>query len=95
LRANFRLEREIDKVRTRIGAVVDVLTGVIDLPEGIRDAVRKVASLLQEAKAGEKERPLLSAPSEPKRIEAPKAPKPPKPKKNGFGRRELDDEIPF
>jgi hypothetical protein len=92
------LEREIEKVRTPLTAVIDVLGKVLDGDETIRDAIRKVFSIIQEAKATEKVPPMLPPPVAPKQIEA--APKvktrvaaSPK-KKNGF-EKSLDDEIPF
>jgi hypothetical protein len=100
------LEREIDKARTRLAAVLDVVGKAIDGSEPVIDAVRKVVTIFQDAKAGERKKAKLAAPIELKQIEPPKPdqiepPKPkklavaqPKPKKNGF-EKPIDDEIPF
>lgn len=92
------LEREIDKARTRIAAVVDVLGKAWDGEVRAMDAFRQIVTIIQDVKAAERKAAALAAPSEPKRIESPKpkalaAPKP-EVKKNGFDK-SLDDEIPF
>src|SRR5262245_5959672 len=100
------LEREIDKARTRLAAVLDVVGKAIDGSEPVMDAVRKVVTIFQDAKASERKKAKLAAPIEPKQIEPPKpdqieppklkklAVAQPKPKKNGF-EKPIDDEIPF
>ena len=90
------LEREIDKARTRLTAVLDVVGKAMDGSETFIDALRKVVTIVQDAKASERQKPKLLAPVEPKRIEPPKPKKPAvaKPKKNGFDK-PIDDEIPF
>jgi hypothetical protein len=92
------LEREIDKARTRIAAVIDVLGKAWDGEVRAMDALRQVVTIIQDAKAAERKAAAVAAPIEPRRIEGPKpkalaAPKP-KAKKNGFDKA-LDDEIPF
>ncbi len=61
------------------------------------DAIRKIVTIIQDAKSTEKEKSKLVAPIEPKQIEAPKPKEkalPSPKKKNGFDKA-LDDEIPF
>lgn len=87
------LEAEIDKDRTRLASIMDVVGKVIENPkisEAIQ-AVRKVISLLQDAKTAETKKAMLAAPVERKRIED-KRPASQKPK--SF-EKDLDDEIPF
>lgn len=90
------LEREIDKARTRLAAVFDVFGKALEGSETFMDTLRKVVTIIQDAKVTESQSAMLAAPVEPKRIEAPK-PKVlavTKSKKNGFDKA-LDDEIPF
>lgn len=65
------LESEIDKTRTRLAAVLDVVGRAIDGNETVMDAVRKIITIVQEAKA--KESSKLTATDEPKRIAPPAA----------------------
>ena len=96
------LEREIDKSRTRLAAVLDVVGKAFGGSEPIMDALLKVVTIIQDNKAAEKEKAKLLAPVEPKLIEAPKpkqlsppeSNKPRTNKKNSFDRA-LDEEIPF
>ena len=76
------LEREIDKARTRLAAVLDVVSRTLDGSETVIDAVRKIVTIIQEAKVTEREKAKLEAPVQPKRIEASKRKEiaPPKPK---------------
>ena len=92
------LEREIEKARTHVTAVFDVLAKLWDGEVRAADAIRQVIMIVQEARAKEQEKAKLLAPVEPKQIEAQKQKKLPAPpgkrNSNGYGG-SLDDEIPF
>lgn len=102
------LECEIDKARTRVGAVLDVLGRVWDGELRAVDALRQIVAIVQDAKAKERQQAKLAAPVLPKQLTAPSpelpARKEPKrlegpygghaKKKNGFDKA-LDEEIPF
>lgn len=92
------LEAEIDKARTHLSTVFEVVAktwqGDIELP----DALRQIITIIQDAKSKEKAAPALSASTEPKRIEGPKTKVLGAAKskgKNGGFNKPLDDEIPF
>jgi len=92
------LEREIDKARTRIAAVIDVLGKAWEGDVEVADALRQVVLIIQDAKEAEKVTAALGAPVEPKKLEAPRprtlaAPKAKEHKKTLD--QALDDEIPF
>jgi predicted aminopeptidase len=86
------LESEIDKARTRLAAILDVVGKAIEGSEKIMDALRKVVAIIQDAKTTEKEKAKLAAPAE-KQIESQKRNELTLPKKNSFDK-SLDDEIP-
>jgi len=87
------LEREIDKARTRIAAVIEVLGRAWDGNVRAVDALRQIVTMIQEAKATENETLRLGAPLEVKQIEArnTKALMGPKSRQD----KSLNDEIPF
>lgn len=92
-----KLEREIDKSRTRIASVIEVAGKVFSGEIKAFEAMQLVVTIVYEAIAAEKKQPQLPAPTEQKQLEGPKATAPkselvvkrPKPK------RDCDDEIPF
>lgn len=92
------LEREIDKARTRIAAVIDVLSKTWDGDMRAADALRQIVIIIQSAKSDENETAMLAAPQKPKQIEGPKNLAAPRRKsverKSGVDK-PLDDEIPF
>lgn len=88
------LEREIDKARTRIAAVIDVLGKAWEGGVRVTDALQQIAIIIQGAKSTENEMATLAAPLKPKQIEGPKAKRKSSEKQIGFDN-SLDDEIPF
>lgn len=93
------LELEIDKARTRVAALLDVLGKVWEGEVKAIDGLRKIVMIIQDAKAKEVERAKLAPPPEPKRLLGPArkalAVQACKPKKSGGVDRTLDDEVPF
>jgi hypothetical protein len=90
------LEAEIDKARTRLTSVLDVIGKALEVPERLMGGLLKVVGIMQEAKKAEKEKAKLVASAKPKRIEQSKGKKLAlqKPEKSTFDKL-LDDEIPF
>lgn len=97
------LEREIDKERTRLAAVLDVLGKAVGGDVPVADALRRIFMIVQDAKERAKQRAQLLPEMAPKQLPAsetkalPNVPlrKPPlKPKRVGFDKK-IDDEIPF
>jgi hypothetical protein len=96
------LEAEIDKSRTRIASILDVIGKMIEspkIPEAIQK-IGKVITIIQDAEAAEKEKAKLAGPPVPKRIEDKSArpikdKRPPPSNQNGSFEKDLDDEIPF
>lgn len=90
------LEREIDKSRTRLAAVLELVGKTVEGSEPITDAVRKIVMIVQDAKIKENDQALLAPPVETKRIEGPSSNGSSGPKtSNGGFDTPLDDEIPF
>jgi len=87
LGALAKLEHEIDKPRTPLGAVLETMANVLKGDAPIVDGVRKIITIIVEAKTKEDERAVLTAPAQPKQIEGPK-------RAIGFNKK-IDDEIPF
>lgn len=89
-----KLEAEIDKDRTPLAAVIDMVAEACEGAEPILEIARKLANILRDAKQEETAR--LPQPQEQKRLEPPKAVKAEKlPKRKGGFDMALDDEIPF
>ena len=82
------LEREFDKARTRLSTVLETLVNVWQGSESVGDALRKVVTIVQDAKRIEREKPAIAAPAPQKQLPAPKS------KSGGFDE-VIDDEIPF
>ncbi len=91
------LEREIDKSRTRVAAVIDVLAKLWEGEVRAVDAVRQIVMIVQEARSKEQEKARLATPAETRQIEAQKKMLPaPASKPKRIGRKkDADDEIPF
>lgn len=96
------LEAQIEKSRTALVAFLDIVGKAITGSVPFAEAVGKLLSIAQEAKAVEAARAMLGAPVVPKQIEGPKTKQLPAPKtkstNGGFGSgfdKALDDEIPF
>lgn len=84
------LEKEFDKARTRLSTVLETLVNAWQGSESVGDALRKVVTIVQDAKKVEREKPAIAAPAPQKQLPAPK----PKEIWGGIDK-SLDDEIPF
>ncbi|WP_139247897.1 hypothetical protein [Hyphomicrobium sp. CS1GBMeth3] len=96
LGAISRLEREIEKVRTPLSAVFDIVAKVWDGDTKLRDAVHQVLVILQDENNLEKEIASIAATTKKAlgRAETKQLP-PPRPARKGKETSPFDDEIPF